>query len=357
MTAGRIPTSRNFYDRFFQTEDPNNVLVDQISSSEYIIGRARAGAKETDFIWQLAKVFVYGEQEQVVYAADGEPRFRWVDRELVFSDTPLPEDGSPGGIAITQDYVDANSPAGTLVGLLLPLALDVGLVSYAFEITNDPSNKFEIDPLGSNQLYLTDTALGVDGSYDVEVRVVDSQGRDFTQLLTINVASIRLSSDNVNEGVSIGTKVADIIATEGTLPISFSIINDPDNKFQISGSDLQTADTIDFTESESHEVTIQSTDASLSTRQETFTIKVNAASQSLLSSVIREDKEGNDALRTYPVNNVGPFGQFDEIQATYPTTSSEQYEYLLNGTSLGTVTVTYLSPSKVNLSSVVYAGV
>jgi hypothetical protein len=49
-----------------------------------------------------------------------------------------------------------------------------------------------------------------------------------------------------------------------------------------------------------------------------------------------------------------PFGKFDEIQATYPTTASELYTYKLSTVSIGTVTVTYTSSSKKVLTSVVY---
>lgn len=55
--------------------------------------------------------------------------------------------------------------------------------------------------------------------------------------------------------------------------------------------------------------------------------------------------------------DVNPFGRFDEIQATYPTGSSESYEYLLNSVSLGTIVVTYTNSSKSVLVSVIYNAV
>jgi hypothetical protein len=62
-------------------------------------------------------------------------------------------------------------------------------------------------------------------------------------------------------------------------------------------------------------------------------------------------------LRATPVpttiNNTLVPEQHDEIQATYPTTSSEVYTYKLSGVSVAVVTVTYTSDDKQTLTSVV----
>ena len=166
MTKGKIPANANFYDRFFSNENPHRTLVDQIDTNKYIVGRAPASAKETDFTWQIWTLEIVGTQPQTTYASDGEPRFRWVDRELV-TDPNLPDDGSPAGIFLTQDYVDSGSPSGTTVGFLYPMAKDVGIESYVFTIVYDPSDKFELDVNTNNKLVLTDTAVGVDVEYTV----------------------------------------------------------------------------------------------------------------------------------------------------------------------------------------------
>ena len=62
-------------------------------------------------------------------------------------------------------------------------------------------------------------------------------------------------------------------------------------------------------------------------------------------------------LRATPVptsiNNTLVPEQHDEIQATYPTTSSEVYTYKLSGVSVAVVTVTYADATKEALTSVV----
>lgn len=56
---------------------------------------------------------------------------------------------------------------------------------------------------------------------------------------------------------------------------------------------------------------------------------------------------------TAAINNTLVPEQHDEIQATYPTTSSEVYTYKLSGVSVAVVTVTYADATKEALTSVV----
>jgi hypothetical protein len=56
---------------------------------------------------------------------------------------------------------------------------------------------------------------------------------------------------------------------------------------------------------------------------------------------------------TAAINNTLVPEQHDEIQATYPTSSSEVYTYKLSGASVAVVTVTYTSDDKQTLTSVV----
>lgn len=57
---------------------------------------------------------------------------------------------------------------------------------------------------------------------------------------------------------------------------------------------------------------------------------------------------------TVDVNIVSKFGEYDEIQATYPTTSSENYTYKFESNTIGVVTVTYTDDTKKDLLSVTY---
>ena len=57
------------------------------------------------------------------------------------------------------------------------------------------------------------------------------------------------------------------------------------------------------------------------------------------------------ALKT---SDRGPFGTCDEINVTYPTTTSELFTYRLDREDLGTVLVIYTTSTKDVLLSVVY---
>jgi len=69
------------------------------------------------------------------------------------------------------------------------------------------------------------------------------------------------------------------------------------------------------------------------------------------ASTAQEVYVGNDT--PISVSGSSPFGFYDSITATYPTTSSEVYTYALDAVNIGTITVTYTNSSKSTLSSVV----
>jgi hypothetical protein len=64
-----------------------------------------------------------------------------------------------------------------------------------------------------------------------------------------------------------------------------------------------------------------------------------------------DDGTGRRALH-FKMTNALIGSAYDQILATYPTTSSEVYTYKLSGNTVATVTVVYSDASKVNLVSV-----
>lgn len=68
----------------------------------------------------------------------------------------------------------------------------------------------------------------------------------------------------------------------------------------------------------------------------------------------------NVAVLVNEQGELATFGQpslvtedYDSIAVSYPTTSSEVYEYSMGGNVVATVTITYTDPTKSNLTSVV----
>ena len=78
-------------------------------------------------------------------------------------------------------------------------------------------------------------------------------------------------------GATIGTVVGTLSAIQGQVPYTFSITNDPENKFDIVGNDLVTDANVDEITDPSHDVTILVTDDNANTFEKTFTITVTPA--------------------------------------------------------------------------------
>jgi hypothetical protein len=53
-----------------------------------------------------------------------------------------------------------------------------------------------------------------------------------------------------------------------------------------------------------------------------------------------------NALRVSPIASLLSGVDFDKVSATYPTTSTELYEYSLNGVSQAQILITYTNSSK-----------
>jgi hypothetical protein len=87
-------------------------------------------------------------------------------------------------------------------------------------------------------------------------------------------SNILLSSNEVTEDSSIGATVGIFTTENGLGAYVYSIVSDPDSKFQISGNELQLAAAVDFDIAEFHNVTIRVTDANSNTFDKSFVINV-----------------------------------------------------------------------------------
>ncbi len=56
--------------------------------------------------------------------------------------------------------------------------------------------------------------------------------------------------------------------------------------------------------------------------------------------------ESLNALRVSPIASLLSGVDFDKVSATYPTTTTELYDYALNGVSQAQILVTYTNASK-----------
>jgi hypothetical protein len=137
------------------------------------------------------------------------------------------------------------------------------------------------DGTPARQVETSTTTLNADGNKAQRVIITQPAVDDIPSPSDIN-----LSNTNVLESASVGATVANITVPSGGLaPFTFTIIDDPDNKFSITGNDLLLANPVDFSTESEHNVTIQVEDANNKTFQKTFLITVLEAIDALNKKV------------------------------------------------------------------------
>ena len=95
--------------------------------------------------------------------------------------------------------------------------------------------------------------------------------------------SIGLSADSLPEDAVPGSVVG-VLSSDGTAPVTFSLVADPDGRFAVSGSSLELAAALDYETATSHSVTLRATNGAGSVDQ-VFTITVTDVAETLLSAL------------------------------------------------------------------------
>ena len=192
----------------------------------------------------------------------------------------------PTDITLTGGSVDENASAGTTVATLSTVDVDAG-DSHSYAITNDPSGFFEI--VGNEVRVAAGAAIDfeTDQSHDITVQTTDAGGNTYSEVVTISVndlvdetpTDITLTGGSVDENAAAGTTVATLSTVDADAGDShtYAITNDPSGFFEIVGDEVRVAAgaNIDFETDQSHDITIQTTDAGGNTYSEVVTISVN----------------------------------------------------------------------------------
>nr|WP_281409328.1 cadherin domain-containing protein [Microvirga terricola] len=229
---------------------------------------------------------------------------------------------------LSQTRIDENAPGGTLIGRLSGVDPDED-AALTYEIVADADGKFDIV---DNKLVVKKGAVldfESKTSHQVTVRVSDGT-YSFEKTFTIYVnnlseigndapTDIMLSATTVDETLQ-GGGVIGLLSTEDfdiDDVYTYTILNDPDGKFQIVDNELRLKDgaTFDFESKTSHTVTVLVVDSGGLSYEKTFTIKVNDVNEpptsiSLSSTEIDEDMKGGDivgVLGASDPDSAGPF--------------------------------------------------
>ena len=228
-------------------------------------------------------------------------------------------DETPTDITTTGLSVDENSAAGTVVTTLFTVDADAG-DSHTYAITNDPSGFFEI--VGNQVRVATGATIDfeADQTHDITVEVTDAGGYTYSEVITLTVndlidenpTDITLVGGSVDENAAAGTTVATLSAVDADAGDShtYAITNDPSGFFEIVGNQVRVAAgaSIDFETDQTHDITVEVTDAGGNTYSEVITLTVNdlneAPSDIVLSggSVDENSSQGTVIATLSPVD-------------------------------------------------------
>ncbi|WP_419581056.1 cadherin domain-containing protein [Stieleria magnilauensis] len=223
---------------------------------------------------------------------------RFVERVLTL--TVEHANAAPTALAISSTTVDENVSSGTAVGTFTTTDADSGDTHTYNIVSIDGSTTSTAFTISGNSL-LVATALDFEtkSSYSVVVRSTDAGGLSVDQTFTITVSDVNetptaltLSSSTVGADAAVGTTVGTLSTTDvdSGETFTYSLVSgtgDDDNaSFSISGDELQTAATLDFSSQTSYSVRVRTTDAGGETFEQVLTITQgdSAPSEVTLSS-------------------------------------------------------------------------
>ena len=203
-----------------------------------------------------------------------------------------------------------------MVATLSTVDADAG-DSFSYALTSDPSGFFEI--VGNEIRVAAGASIDyeVAASHDVTVRVTDSGGATYDEVITLSVddlidetpVDITLVGGSVNENASSGTVVATLSTVDADAGDSFSyaLTSDPSGFFEIVGNEIRVAAgaSIDYEVAASHDVTVRVTDSGGATYDETFTLNVvdgNDAPTDLVFTGAVQDFIENGSFEAATVN-------------------------------------------------------
>ncbi len=251
---------------------------------------------------------------------------------------------SPTAIALDNNSVAENSPAGTAVGNFSATDPDSGdTFTYTLAAGSGDTGNGSFQIVG-NQLQ---TAAALDfetqSSYSIRVRVTDAGGLTFETTFTINVTNVNdaptaiaLDNNSVAENSPPGTAVGNFSATDQDAgdTFTYSLVagtGSTDNaSFQIVGSQLQTNAVFDYETKNSYSIRVRVTDAGGLTFETTFTINVTNVNEAptalaLDNNSVLEEQAAGAAVGNFSTTDPDNGDSFTYIltdTANYPDNSA-----------------------------------
>lgn len=275
---------------------PDSILgLQLIDENNFLVRTTNSSLNSTLFLYTFSSDRTSVTSSTITDSANG-----MTSKVLAF-----PDNTAPSNISLTYSVgsgVPENSAIGTTVGTFSAVDAEGGAMTYSISGTDASSFTLSGSTLKTAAVFNYEAK----SSYSISVTATDSGGLSYTKAITVDVTNINeappailLSNNSIEEEKPIGSLVGVLSATdpEGDA-ITFSIVSGGD-KFQISGSQLQSKVVFDREApgaASSYAVTVRATSANGGAYvDQSFIIAITAVDESpvgfsLSNSSIREEK-------------------------------------------------------------------
>lgn len=195
---------------------------------------------------------------------------------------------TPSDLQLSNQTINENSANGTTVGSLSVSDADTN-ESYIFELVNDAGGRFAVNSQTGTVFVANSNLLDYESKdfHQIVVRVTDSGGEKYTEMMTIDVLNINdapddlmLSNNLIAENSVNGTGVGIVSTSDqdsGDI-FTYTLLNDAGGRFDINSGtgEITVANGIllDFETDTTHNITIEVTDGAGATYNESFVINI-----------------------------------------------------------------------------------
>ena len=220
---------------------------------------------------------------------------------------------SPTAIGLSSLEVEENNAENSLVGTLTSTDSDTG-DTHSYSLVDGDTEFFNINEseLRASNSFDFESRT----SYEITVRTTDAGGLIFDEVFEITVTDANeapnelfLSTSDINENVDIGTVVGTLSTDDDDSGDTHTYSLDGVSAFAIDGSNLVTAEPLDFEDTDSFSFDIISTDAAGLTVLESVVVDIVDVNETP-NSLIIDNGSINEAVAVG--TSVGSFSVTDE---------------------------------------------
>ena len=195
----------------------------------------------------------------------------------------------PTDIGLSATAINENVAAGTTVGVLSSVDIDLGnTFTYTLVAGAGSTDNSAFTISGANLQIVASPDFETKSSYSIRLRTADQGGLSFEKTFTINVnnlnevpADLALSATAINENVAAGTTVGVLssVDVDAANTFTYTLVagaGSTDNSaFTISGANLQIVASPDFETKSSYSIRLRTADQGGLSFEKQFTITIN----------------------------------------------------------------------------------